>query len=349
MTDEKKNQEKPIKVRDKILIGGLGALTPIIMNLLVVDLEKLLINLTTIAMIAYTIKVILLFYIGGVVAYLNRDENKPFKLFQLGIYAPAMIIAFMNTNPLSTGSQELTVPNTPKIEIQDDDTKKEKKENEDTNAVLNASNILVGNVNAALRHILPDSSVAQNDTMSSEDFLDLMRVIQVQSGFFVAPVLEKVVATNAALIDTLREQVANKKKQLDEVNLRDPALHEFRYPTETPSEQFLRGFFGWKSERLWYVVAGKFDDKESAMMYAKYITKELNKTEEEEVIMVSENLSIELMPKIFVPYNSIVPEYCVVLGANLTYQNAQVLQAKILGKGLQSVDKEKLELWKLPY
>ena len=131
--------------------------------------------------------------------------------------------------------------------------------------------------------------------------------------------------------------------------MRDTTLHKFHYPDETASEQFLRGFFGWKSERLWYVVAGKFEDEESAMMYAKYITKELNSPEKSELITVSDNLSVDLMPKIFVPYNRIVPEYCVVLGENLSYQDAQMLQAKIVSKNLQSIDNEKLELWKLPY
>jgi len=350
MADENKKTDKVLKVRDKILIGGLGALTPIIMNLLVVDLEKLLINLTTIAMIAYTIKVVLLFYIGGVVAYLNKDENKPFKLFQLGIYAPAMIIAFMNTNPLSTNTQEITIPASPKIEQQDKaKDQKEKNKEEDTHAVRSASNVLVGNINAVLRHTTPNDSMSKIDTMSADEFLDMMRAIQVENSFFVSPVLKEVVATNAALIDTAREKEAKQIQQLDEVNLRDPALHKFHYPEETPSEQFLRGFFGWKSERLWYVVAGKFDDEKSAMMYAKRITKELNLTEEEDIIMVRDNLSIELMPKVFVPYESIVPEYCVVLGENLTYKDAQVLQTQILAKKLKSINNKNLELWKLPY
>ena len=84
-------------------------------------------------------------------------------------------------------------------------------------------------------------------------------------------------------------------------------------------------------------------------MYAKRITKELNLTEEEDIIMVRDNLSIELMPKVFVPYESIVPEYCVVLGENLTYKDAQVLQTQILAKKLKSINNKNLELWKLPY
>ncbi len=80
----------------KIMIGGLGALTPIIMNLLVVDLNILLINLTVMALIGYAIRVIVLFYLGGVVAYLHKDEKSPVKVFELGIVAPALITALLN-------------------------------------------------------------------------------------------------------------------------------------------------------------------------------------------------------------------------------------------------------------
>lgn len=80
----------------KILIGGLGALTPIIMNLLVVDLNILLVNLTLFAFIGYAIRVIVLFYLGGVIAYLHKDEKNQIKIFELGIVAPALITVLIN-------------------------------------------------------------------------------------------------------------------------------------------------------------------------------------------------------------------------------------------------------------
>ena len=64
-----------MKTYKKILIGGLGALTPIIMNLLVIDLEVLLLNVTLFAVLGYTIRVIILFYLGGITAFLHKDEH----------------------------------------------------------------------------------------------------------------------------------------------------------------------------------------------------------------------------------------------------------------------------------
>jgi hypothetical protein len=78
-------------MRQKVFIGGLGALTPIIASLLVVDLRVLSVDITAAAVIAYLVRVILLFYLGGIVAFLHRDENNAVKLFELGIAAPALI------------------------------------------------------------------------------------------------------------------------------------------------------------------------------------------------------------------------------------------------------------------
>lgn len=84
----------------KILIGGLGALTPIILNLLVIELEALLLKLTLFAVIGYLIRVIVLFYLGGIMAFLHKDENNPIKIFELGIVAPALITAMLNAGQI---------------------------------------------------------------------------------------------------------------------------------------------------------------------------------------------------------------------------------------------------------
>ncbi|MBI5749602.1 MAG: SPOR domain-containing protein [Nitrospinae bacterium] len=85
-----------MKTRQKIIIGGLGALTPVVMNFLVIDINVLFVNLTLLASIGYAIRVVILFYLGGIVAYLHKDENSPVKLFELGIVAPAIITALLN-------------------------------------------------------------------------------------------------------------------------------------------------------------------------------------------------------------------------------------------------------------
>ena len=84
----------------KIFIGGLGALTPIIMNLLVIDLEVLFLNLTLFAVFGYIIRVIILFYLGGMTAFLHKDEDSPVKIFELGIVAPALITALINAGQI---------------------------------------------------------------------------------------------------------------------------------------------------------------------------------------------------------------------------------------------------------
>lgn len=89
-----------MKTYKKILIGGLGALTPVIMNLLVIDLEVLLLNVTLFAVLGYTIRVIILFYLGGITAFLHKDEDSPVKIFELGIVAPALITALINAGQI---------------------------------------------------------------------------------------------------------------------------------------------------------------------------------------------------------------------------------------------------------
>lgn len=80
----------------KILFGGLGALTPVIINLLVVDFSTVLSNQTMGVLVGYVVRVLVLFYLGGLVAWLHTDEVSPLKLFQLGIAAPALLTTYMN-------------------------------------------------------------------------------------------------------------------------------------------------------------------------------------------------------------------------------------------------------------
>jgi hypothetical protein len=85
-----------LTMRSKILIGGLGALTPIILNLLVVDLKTTFTTITAVVVLGYLIRVGVLFAIGGGMAYFHKDERNALKLFEIGIVAPALITALMN-------------------------------------------------------------------------------------------------------------------------------------------------------------------------------------------------------------------------------------------------------------
>ncbi len=85
--------------REKVVIGGLGALTPLILHLLVVDLQGWWLTLAPFVVVGAILRVLALCYLGGIVAYLHRDENNPIKLFELGIVAPALITGLLHGAP----------------------------------------------------------------------------------------------------------------------------------------------------------------------------------------------------------------------------------------------------------
>ena len=90
------NPSRLLTTNQKIMLGGLGALTPILLNLLAVDLKTTFSAITIFVVVGYAIRVLILFYLGGLVAYLHRDENKPIKLFELGIVAPALLTTIIS-------------------------------------------------------------------------------------------------------------------------------------------------------------------------------------------------------------------------------------------------------------
>src|SRR6516165_990183 len=98
--------------RNKFLVGGVGGIAPVLINLFVIDLEAILVQVTLLVIISYLIRVVALFFVGGFVAYLNQERN-PYKIFQLGIAAPALITAIINGNNVTTSKPNVTVPRPP--------------------------------------------------------------------------------------------------------------------------------------------------------------------------------------------------------------------------------------------
>jgi len=69
---------------------------PIILNLLVVDFENLHDAFSSVRIFGYLVRVTVLFGLGGLVAYLHTTERQAFKLFQLGLGAPAVLLGMLN-------------------------------------------------------------------------------------------------------------------------------------------------------------------------------------------------------------------------------------------------------------
>src|SRR5262249_61750466 len=83
-------------LKQRLFIGCLGALAPILVNLYVVDLQTTLTNLLPLEALSYALRVLALCVSACIVVYLNSDEARPAKLFQLGIMAPAMLTSMLN-------------------------------------------------------------------------------------------------------------------------------------------------------------------------------------------------------------------------------------------------------------
>jgi hypothetical protein len=84
-----------LSVRQKLILGAVGAVTPLALNLLVVD-QLALANLTLLTLIGYAIRVLVLIGLGSLIVYLNIDETNRVRVFQLGLAAPALVTALLN-------------------------------------------------------------------------------------------------------------------------------------------------------------------------------------------------------------------------------------------------------------
>ena len=96
-----KTSSEKLTTRERLLIGGIGALMPLVANLLMVDLQMVLRHAELYSVIGYAIRVTLLFGVGVLVAYLHDDETNKIKVLQFGMAAPAMLVATLNGSQLS--------------------------------------------------------------------------------------------------------------------------------------------------------------------------------------------------------------------------------------------------------
>ncbi|MDP1602788.1 MAG: hypothetical protein Q8M03_05930, partial [Legionella sp.] len=85
-------------------IGCVGALTPILINVLIVDLQTTLSNVTLVSVVFYLIRVAALCGAACIVIFLNSDEVRPVKLFQLGVAAPALLTGMINGAVIAKGN-----------------------------------------------------------------------------------------------------------------------------------------------------------------------------------------------------------------------------------------------------
>jgi hypothetical protein len=83
--------EQPLLVWERWLYGGLGSLAPIFVAILAIDLETVFRNADFPVVASWSLRTVVLFLIGGFVAFLHKKETDSWRCFVIGISAPALI------------------------------------------------------------------------------------------------------------------------------------------------------------------------------------------------------------------------------------------------------------------
>jgi SPOR domain len=101
-----------MRTRNRFVVGGVGGLAPVLLFLITGDLVQYLIQLDTLRGIGYAARAIALFFVGGFIAYLHTDEDKPFKIFEIGLAAPALLAGALTTAQLAPSRPPAGQPET---------------------------------------------------------------------------------------------------------------------------------------------------------------------------------------------------------------------------------------------
>jgi hypothetical protein len=114
-----------MKMRERLLLGGFGGITPFIAPLIIVN-PKLLgyclshpfdpIVLGAVYLLGLFFQLVLLFILGAFWSYLHKSERNKFKIFQLGIVAPAIICGLINSTPYK---KDIFISDIPDYKIKD--------------------------------------------------------------------------------------------------------------------------------------------------------------------------------------------------------------------------------------
>ena len=82
----------------RFIVGGLGGLAPVFALLVAIDFERNLTDASVAKMFGYAVRVFALFAVGGFIAWLHENEGQMFKLFEIGVGAPALLAGLITSN-----------------------------------------------------------------------------------------------------------------------------------------------------------------------------------------------------------------------------------------------------------
>lgn len=94
--------------KERLILGGLGALIPSACNLLLVDFHNVVLQMDMVGLLGYAIRVLILFALGAFLAYVHKDEVNAWKVVQLGLGVPALAISILNAGNSVHGPTKVT-------------------------------------------------------------------------------------------------------------------------------------------------------------------------------------------------------------------------------------------------
>lgn len=101
----------------RFLYGGIGATAPIIVALLAIDFSIVFKSFDIFSFMGWFVRSIILFMIGGFVAFLHKNENDSWKCFVIGISAPALITTAAATSAKAESIDNKIISYSKSIEI----------------------------------------------------------------------------------------------------------------------------------------------------------------------------------------------------------------------------------------
>lgn len=102
---------RKLSSKEKIFIGGVGALVPMFATFPVDDYLEFFYHPDRILFVSgFLIRAVALFAVGSFWVYLHKSEHDPMMVFQLGIVAPAMILGIVNANNVTSDTSGQMAP-----------------------------------------------------------------------------------------------------------------------------------------------------------------------------------------------------------------------------------------------
>lgn len=109
------------KEKKRIAAAGIGGALPVLINLARINPSTMFVDVAWLALLGWCVQALVLAFIGATVGYYLEDDEKLWKVFTIGMTAPALLTGIINASqvkphePVSTPkrSANAAMPATP--------------------------------------------------------------------------------------------------------------------------------------------------------------------------------------------------------------------------------------------